>query len=373
MSRFSVTYRIAAGDAQEARARAEGIAREQTVEVPADVVPPGFVADEIVGRIEDLGPHRDSEGDAFRATISFSPGSAGDDLAQLLNVVFGNSSMQRGIRVIHLDPGEEVRRRHPGARFGAEGIRRFAGRPTGGLIAPVLKPQGLGPEALAAIAHRCALGGADIVKEDHGLSDLPTAPFRPRVEAVVAALDRAEAATGHRPLFFATLPGPLERIEEALAFAKAARVDGLVVMPGLMGFGLIARIARDAGLAMPVMAHPSLTGSFVLPRDEGIAHGVMYGTLQRLAGADISVFPSVGGRFGFSEGECRSIARACLDPDGPGRPILPSPGGGMSVERAAELRALYGDDAVHLLGGSLLRHGERIGEEIARMRRALEA
>ncbi len=35
MSRFSVTYRIAAGDAQEARARAEGIAREQTVEVPA--------------------------------------------------------------------------------------------------------------------------------------------------------------------------------------------------------------------------------------------------------------------------------------------------------------------------------------------------
>jgi ribulose-bisphosphate carboxylase large chain len=140
-----------------------------------------------------------------------------------------------------------------------------------------------------------------------------------------------------------------------------------------MGFGLIARIARDDRLAMPVMAHPSLTGSFVLPRDEGISHGVMYGTLQRLAGADVSVFPNVGGRFGFSEDECRSIARACLSPDGPGRPILPSPGGGMSVERAAELRALYGDDAVHLLGGSLLRQGERIGEEIGRMRRALDA
>jgi ribulose-bisphosphate carboxylase large chain len=45
----------------------------------------------------------------------------------------------------------------------------------------------------------------------------------------------------------------------------------------------------------------------------------------------------------------------------------------MSVERAAELRALYGDDAVHLMGGSLLRHGERIGEEIGRMRRALDS
>ncbi len=124
---------------------------------------------------------------------------------------------------------------------------------------------------------------------------------------------------------------------------------------------------------MPVMAHPSLTGSFVLPRDEGIAHGAMYGTLQRLAEADISVIPSAGGRFGFSEDECRSITRACLSPGGHGRPILPSPGGGMSVERAAELRALYGDDAVHLLGGSLLRQGERIGEEIGRMRRALDA
>jgi ribulose-bisphosphate carboxylase large chain len=55
VSRFSVAYRIAASDAREARTRAEGIAREQTVEVPADVVPPGFVADEIVGHIEELG------------------------------------------------------------------------------------------------------------------------------------------------------------------------------------------------------------------------------------------------------------------------------------------------------------------------------
>ena len=45
----------------------------------------------------------------------------------------------------------------------------------------------------------------------------------------------------------------------------------------------------------------------------------------------------------------------------------------MSVDRARDMRAMYGDDVVYLLGGSLLRSGEAIGEEISRMRRALEA
>ncbi|TNC68502.1 RuBisCO large subunit C-terminal-like domain-containing protein [Rubellimicrobium roseum] len=368
MSRFAVTYRIRATDAAEARARAEGIAYEQTVEVPPDVVPPGFVRDEIVGRIEEIGP----DSDGFRATISYSPESAGDDFHQFLNVVFGNSSLQKGIRVIAIDPGPEIRRRHPGARFGVEGIRRMARRPEGGLICPVLKPQGIGAEEIARIACLCALGGADIIKEDHGLSDLRTAPFRARVEAVVAALDRAELETGRRPAYFATLPGPFERIEANLAFAKAARVDGLVVMPGLFGWGLVSRIARDEALNLAVMMHPSLTGPFVVSEGSGMDCAVIYGTLQRLAGSDLSIFPNVGGRFGFTEGDCRAIAKACLDPNGPGRPILPNPGGGMSVDRAQEMQAMYGQDVAYLLGGSLLRHGEGLGAEIARMRRALD-
>lgn len=367
MTRFHVTYRIAAGDAAEARARALGIAYEQTVEVPPDVVPPGPIAEEIVGRLEEFGA--EGEG-AFRAVISYSPGSAGEDVVQFLNVVFGNSSIQRGIRVTAVDPGAAMRRRLPGARFGVGGLRRLAGRPSGGLIAPVLKPQGLDPATLARIAYRCAQGGADIVKEDHGLGDLPSAPFRARVEAVTAALARAAQEAGRRPLYFAVLPG--RRTEEAIAFAKAAGVDGLILMPGLHGWGLAARIAADDALAMPVMAHPSFTGAFVASPEAGIAHGVLYGTLQRLAGADISVFPNVGGRFGFSAGDCRAIAAACLDPAGPGLPILPSPGGGMGVDRAGEMRAMFGEDVCYLIGGSLLRHGERIGEEIARMRRALD-
>jgi len=144
-------------------------------------------------------------------------------------------------------------------------------------------------------------------------------------------------------------------------------------MPGLLGFQTVQALAEDPGFGRPIMTHPSFTGAFVLSPEFGIAHGLMYGTLQRLAGSDISVFPNVGGRFGFSETECRSIAAACRAADGPGAPIMPSPGGGMSVERAGEMAAMYGQDVVYLIGGSLLRHGERIGEAVGAMRRALDA
>lgn len=369
MTRFAVTYRLRAGDAAEARARAEGIALEQTVEIPRDAVPPGYVEDVVLGRVEDVGPL--AEG-VWQAVVSYAPDSTGTEFTQVLNVVFGNSSIQAGLRVTGIDPGAALSPLLPGPRFGIQGIRALCARPAGALVVPVIKPMGLSPADLAALAADCTRGGADIIKEDHGLAGQPAAPFRPRVEAMAQAIARAREATGHRTLYFANLSGRVQEIEGNLRFLKDAGADGVLVMPGLFGFGLVHRIASDAGLNLPVMTHPSFLGPFVLAPDNGIDHGVLFGTIQRMAGSDISVFPNVGGRFGFTAGECRAIARACRDPAGPGRPILPSPGGGMSAERAPDMAAMYGPDAAFLLGGSLLRARGRVAAEVARMRAALD-
>ena len=369
-ARFRVRYRIRASDAAEAQARAEGIALEQTVEVPADVVPAGYVRDEIVGRIEALEP---AGAGVFEAVISYSPDSAGEEVIQLFNVVFGNSSMQRGIRVVGLDPGPVIRARFGGARFGAAGLRRLTGRTEGGLIAAVIKPQGLGPGDLAAIAARCVAGGADIIKDDHGLTNQKMAPFAERLRAVADAVAGANARHGRQALYFVHVSGHSgDPVAEAFA-AKEAGAGGVLLMPALLGFGLVRRLAADPDFGLPIMTHPSYTGSFVLSPDQGLSHAIMYGVFQRLAGSDISVFPNVGGRFGYTAEECRSIAEACRDPAGVGTPILPAPGGGMSVDRAADMAAMYGRDVVYLLGGSLLRHGPRIGEAVEAMRAALEA
>jgi hypothetical protein len=51
-TRFRVRYRLRADTPQEADQRALGIALEQTVEIPGDIVPEGYISDEIVGQIE---------------------------------------------------------------------------------------------------------------------------------------------------------------------------------------------------------------------------------------------------------------------------------------------------------------------------------
>lgn len=368
--RLRVTYRIQAATPEEAKSRALGIALEQTVEVPWDVVPDGPIRDRIVGRVERLEP----DGvDATLAVISYDPDSVGHEIVQLVNVVFGNSSLQAGIRVVGVDPGPTLAARFAGPRFGIAGLRARVGRPAGGLIAPVIKPQGASPAELARIASRCVQGGADLIKEDHGLADQPMAPFVPRVQAVAVAVQEANARTGRQALYIANITGAGGDVVAQAHQAKALGASGVLVMPGLLGFGPVQALAADPDFDLPVMTHPAFTGAFVLSSAFGIAHGVLYGTLQRLAGADISVFPNVGGRFGFSTAQCAAIARDCRDPHGPGRPILPSPGGGMSIERAADMAAMYGQDVVYLLGGSLLRHGAQIGEAVRAMRESLEA
>ncbi|RBP17272.1 ribulose 1,5-bisphosphate carboxylase large subunit [Roseiarcus fermentans] len=369
-SRFVVHYRIFASSRDEAAERAAGIALEQTVEIPRDVVPRGYIEDEIVGRIESLA--EEDEG-RHLARISYSPDSVGAELPQLLNVMFGNSSIQKGIKVVGLDLGATLAERFPGARFGVDGVRRRAGRPAGGLIAPVIKPQGSDADTLAGIAYRCALAGADVVKDDHGLTDQAMAPFRTRCEKVASAVARANRETGGSCLYFPNLAGRSDDLMDFAGFARDCGAGGVLVIPGLFGFDLIRRLAADETFDLPIMAHPSFLGSSVLSDTFGFTHGMMFGVLQRLAGADISIFPNVGGRFGFSAAECLDIAGACRDPAGVGRRIFPSPGGGMSVERAGDMKQMYGDDVVFLLGGSLLRYGDRIGEAITAMRSALRA
>ncbi len=370
MLRFVVTYRIFATNLDEAAERAASVALEQTVEIPRDVVPRGYVEDEIVGKVETLTEEASGQ---FLARISYSPDSVGDELPQLLNVIFGNSSILKGIKVIGIDLGATLSARFPGARFGIKGVRDRLRRPQGGLICPVIKPQGCDADTLAQIAYRCALAGADVIKDDHGLTDQHMAPFKQRCEKVAAAVAKANRERGGSCLYMPNLAGHSEDVIDFARFAKDCGAGGVLVLPGLFGFDLIRRLAADDRFDLPIMAHPSFLGSYVLSDTLGFAHSVMFGLLQRLAGADISIYPNVGGRFGFSKAECLSIAHACRQPDGVGRPIFPSPGGGMSMERAGEMKRMYGDDVVYLLGGSLLRYGERVGEAIQGMRAALAA
>lgn len=375
MDRFLVTYRIVADDGDDAMARAEAIALEDTVEIPRDVVPKGYVEDTILGKVEDV---TECDATAWTAKISYHVDCVGRDLSQLLNVVLGNASLLRGVKAINLTPDPALRARFPGARFGAEGLRKLTGRTSGGFVCPVIKPQGTSSQSLARLCYLTAVAGADIIKEDHGLADQDAAPFKERVKTCAASVmqanqERRDQGDTSQALYFTNISGPADKIRDNAYFAKDAGAQGILLIPGLYGFDAMNQLAQDADFNLPIMAHPSHLGPYVLSPDHGYGLGMLFGQLMRLAGADISVFPNHGGRFGFSMSECNEIVSSCRDKNGMGSAILPSPGGGMSVDRLADMMSQYGEDCVYLLGGSLLREGDEIGKVIEAMRAALSA
>lgn len=347
--RFRVLYHIR-GDEATALEKAGTICLEQTVELDASLVPAGPIRDRIVGRIEHFAP---VEAGLFAAWISYAVETSAFELTQLLNVIFGNTSIKPGIRVADLDLGEQLLNHFPGPRFGIPGLRKLLGVPAGPLLCTALKPMGKSPAEIADLAYRFALGGIDIIKDDHGLTDQPFCPYRERVAACADAVARANAQTGKKSLYAPNITAPVLAIAERVRLAQDLGAGGLLIAPGLTGFDALLMLAADETVNLPLISHPAWLGSLIVSPDSGVAHAVIFGQLQRLAGADASIYPNYGGRFAFSREECARIAEGCRMSMGRYPPIFPTPGGGMTLDRIPDLLALYGEDVLFLMGGGL--------------------
>lgn len=365
--RFAVTYRVVAADLVEARARANDIAVEQTVEIPREIVPGGYVEDEILGRVEAVEPVKD----AFSVTVSYANADVGGDFLQLLNVVFGNSSIKTGMRVVSVDLNDELTGLFPGPRFGRSGLRAMLGVPKGPLLMSAIKPVGLSTAELARTAHRFALGGMDMIKDDHGLVDQASAPFKERVAACVDAVHKANAKTGGKSIFIPNITGTAKGFFERALFAKTAGAGAVMVAPALQGHAAVQELAADPEFGLPIVSHPAFSGANVIAPANGFSHRFYFGQLQRLMGVDAVVYPNFGGRFGFSIGECQDIIKGCTDDFGPYAPILPTPGGGMSIESAPGMAEIYGEDVIYLIGGALLREWDDLEGACRRLANAV--
>lgn len=367
--RFRVVYHVE-GTEEEAHAAARDICYEQTVEYPPDLVPTGYISNWIVGRTEDVRP---AAVGGYEVVISYAAETAGTELTQLLNVVFGNTSLKPGIRVESLDLGPTIGDAYPGPRFGRDGLRELTGAHGRPLLCTALKPMGLGPDALAQLAYQLALGGIDLIKDDHGLTNQGFCPFTERVGRCAEAVERANRETGGKCVYLPNVTAPAAKVHARAEEARRLGAHGLLIAPGLVGFDAMHALAADSAIGLPILGHPALLGAFVVDPHHGMSHRALLGQVMRLAGADAVIFPSFGGRFSFTQAECQGIVGGTTAPMGHIKPILPVPAGGMRVDRVPELRAFYGDDVIFLIGGDLHRHGGSLVEGCRHFRSLVEA
>lgn len=342
-ARIEVDYRIWAGDCQ---AVADSIRVEQTIEFPFELAPE-WIQQTVVGRIESI--------EGSFVTISYDPGVAGGGITQLLNVLWGNVSLFPGVRITGLRLPDAYLDEFRGPRFGITGLRRLVDAPTGPLFCTAVKPMGTSSQGLGEMAATIARSGFHIIKDDHGLADQPWARWKERTRVIAEHVALARAEAGTKSLYMPSLNVPADRILDAAHEAKEAGAGALLVLPGVSGFDAMRMLADDDSLGLPIMAHPSFLGSNVVNPDQGLDHGILFGTIMRLAGADIAIFPNYGGRFSFSPEQCRQIQRSCHAPLGDLAPSWPSPGGGMTLDRLPEMVDFYGDDVALLIGGALHR------------------
>src|SRR2546429_9132478 len=143
---IEATYRIRA-TAATIDARARAIAIEQSIELPIDAVSDTRVLDEVLARVVDIVPAGES---AFDATIRLAAETTGFEAGQLLNMLFGNTSLQDDVTLIDVQFSEAFTARFGGPRFGVGGIREITGVHGRALTCSALKPPGLDPARAAA-------------------------------------------------------------------------------------------------------------------------------------------------------------------------------------------------------------------------------
>src|SRR5437773_9261786 len=149
---IEATYRVRAS-ASAIEARAHAIALEQSIESPIEAVNDARVLDEVLARVVEIVP---TDGGEFDATIRLAAETTGFEAGQLLNMLFGNTSLQDDVTLVDVEVPATFAARFRGPRFGVVGIREITGAHDRPLTGSALKPQGLTPAQYAALARTFA-------------------------------------------------------------------------------------------------------------------------------------------------------------------------------------------------------------------------
>ncbi len=355
MTRIIATYRVRA-DAASIGARAEAIAVEQSVEMPLAAIDDPAVLEHVVGKVEDIADQGDG---SFAVRIGLAASTVGADAGQLLNMAFGNTSLHEDVVLADIELPLGLASVFGGPRHGIAGLRGRVGAASRALTATALKPQGLPPARLADLAARFARGGIDVIKDDHGLADQPSAPFADRVPKIADAVRQ----TGRATLYVPSLSGSLDDLRRQARQAQAAGLGTVMLAPMIAGWSNMVALGREFP-DLAIFAHPTMGGWRIAP-------DLLIGRLLPLLGADAVIFPTHGGRFGYSAATCRQLAENARHPPHRQRPALPGPAGGMTLARVPELLDFYGPETMLLIGGSLLAARGRLTEETAAFVRAV--
>ncbi|NRD78668.1 2,3-diketo-5-methylthiopentyl-1-phosphate enolase [Bacillus sp. BRMEA1] len=308
------------------------------------------------GRVVSIeGLSSDQEGHSL-IRIAYPNANFPSDLPAILTTVFGKLSLDGKIKLLDLQFNQELKKAFPGPRFGIDGLRKRLNVYSRPLLMSIFKGVlGKDLDFLAEQLKQQALGGVDLVKDDEILFENDLTPFDKRIKAGQKVLHEVFEETGHRTLYAVNLTGRTSQLRDKARKAKELGADLLLFNVFAYGLDVLQELREDDEIALPLMAHPAVSGALTSSSVYGISHSLLLGKLLRYAGADLSLFPSPYGTVALEKAAALSIADELTKDDVFGQ-AFPVPSAGIHPGLTPLLIRDFGIDSVINAGGGIHGH-----------------
>lgn len=282
------------------------------------------------------------------------------DIPALLVTIFGKLSMDGKIKLIDLDVSSDFASAFPGPKFGLQGVRDLLGVYNRPLVMSIFKSVvGYDLDGLREQFYQQALGGVDLIKDDEILFENPLTPIEKRVEVCMKAAQEAEKVTGQKLLYAVNLTGPTSKLAAQAKKAIDAGANALLFNTLAYGFDVLHELSQDPEINIPIASHPAIAGAMYPSPHYGISPAVLLGKLNRLAGADLVLFPSPYGSVVMPKEENMAIKDALLQDWHQLKASVPVPSAGIHPGIVPLILRDFGLDVVVNAGGGV--HGHPLG------------
>ncbi len=306
--------------------------------------------------IKEVGEERGSGKTVGEIHIAFPGANFSKDIPAILTTTFGKLSLDGEIKLVDLKFDHDLLSYFPGPRYGIAGIRdklHVYDRP---LIMSIFKGViGRDLDYLLNQLREQALGGVDLVKDDEILFENPLTPLEKRVAAGKKVLDQVYEETGHRTLYAVNLTGKTFELRDQARKAKDLGADVLLFNVFAYGLDVLQSLREDEEIALPIMAHPAVSGAFTSSEKYGFSHALLLGKLERLAGADFSLFPSPYGSVALDRDKVMAVKEELIK-ETQIKSVFPVPSAGIHPGLVPLLIQDFGKDCVINAGGGVHGH-----------------
>ncbi|MBM7704766.1 2,3-diketo-5-methylthiopentyl-1-phosphate enolase [Metabacillus iocasae] len=304
-----------------------------------------------------VNQYLDNEVNQAIIKIAYPTANFSLDLPAILTTVFGKLSLDGKIKLIDLEFSKELIQAFPGPRFGIEGIRKELNVYDRPLVMSIFK--GVLGKDLSYLTEQLkqqALGGVDLVKDDEILFENDLTPFEKRITHGKAVLKDVYEKTGHRTLYAVNVSGRTFDLKEKAKRAKELGADALLFNVFAYGLDVLQALREDDEIALPLMAHPAVSGALTPSEFYGFSNSLLLGKLLRITGADFSLFPSPYGSVALPFEEALSISTELVAPNHYVKKAFPVPSAGIHPGMVPLLVKDFGIDSVINAGGGVHGH-----------------